>query len=152
MKGLIMYINPYSLDKKYVRVFLHVLCIIQKLKFKKYSDILFDIKGILREFKITFSKGVLMNLLKVIAIMSVIVVSSIHAEDNTEQFITFVKIDGKTCIATNKTEFEQLKSLSDLIDACKQAKAHGTIDSTEYAEKTASYFKDAHSSGLRIHN
>ena len=99
-----------------------------------------------------------LNTLKVIAVIVLLmVVSSINAEDNkksgdTEHFVTFVKIDGKTCIATDKQEFEQLLSLDALIDACKQARANGTIDSTTYAEKTASYFKDARSSGLRIHN
>ena len=90
-----------------------------------------------------------MNLLKVLFVVVILMaVCSIQAEE----FITFVKIDGKTCIATNKAEFEQLQSLALLIDAMKTAKAHGTIDSTIYAEKTASYFKDARRSGVRIHN
>lgn len=92
-----------------------------------------------------------MYLLKVIAVLSVVAVSTIHAEDNTDQFITFVKIEGKTCIATDKAEFEQLQALSALIDACKKARANGTIDSTQYAEKTASFFKVARKSGIRIH-
>ena len=97
-----------------------------------------------------------MNLLKVLFVVVILMaVCSIQAQDNSQndtEFITFVKIEGKTCVSTNQAEFEQLQALSSLVDAMKEAKAHGTIDSTTYAEKTASYFKDARRSGIRIHN
>ena len=88
-----------------------------------------------------------MNLLKVIAvIVFLLLVSSIQAQD----FISVVVVDEKTCIASNKEEFEALQSLVLLINAMKAAKAHGTIDSTYYAEKTASYFKDLRKTGVRM--
>ena len=90
-----------------------------------------------------------MNLLKVIAVIILLaLISSIEAQE----FITFVKIEGKTCIATDKDEYEQLKALTQLVNALKEARSHGTIDSTQYMEKTASFFKIARESGIRIHN
>ena len=91
-----------------------------------------------------------MNLLNVLKVMAVIVflmvVSSIQAQD----FISVVKVDDQTCVASNAEEFETLTSMVKLINSMKQAKANGTIDSTMYAEKTASVMKDARDAGIRM--
>ena len=89
-----------------------------------------------------------MNLLKVIAVIVLLaVICSIEAQD----FISVVKLDdGTTCIASNAEEHETLTSMVVLINTMKKEKANGTIDSTQYAEKTASVMKDARKSGIRM--
>ncbi len=101
-----------------------------------------------------------MNLLNVLKVMAVIVVlmvvSSIQAQEPTKdvnpEFISFVKVEGKTCVATDAEEYGVLMSLVNLVNTCKQARANGTIDSTSFREKTASYFKDARDAGVRVSN
>ena len=59
-----MYNPDFILSNKTIRVYLHFVCIILKIKKHKYSDISFDIKGILRELKITFTERGSHELLK----------------------------------------------------------------------------------------
>jgi hypothetical protein len=72
----------------------------------------------------------------------------VTAQEGT--FMSVVKVEGKTCIASSLEEFEVLSSLVDLINTMRQAKSNGSIDSTFYAEKVASYMKDARSAGIRM--
>lgn len=90
----------------------------------------------------------LSKLFKSLLIVVLLVASIAIAQEGS--LLSIVKIDGITCVASSKEEFEVLKSLADLITAMKQAKANGTIDSTFYAEKVASYLEDARRAGIRM--
>jgi len=90
----------------------------------------------------------LLRLFKSLLIVVFLVASVTVAQDGT--LISVVKINGVICIASTKEEFETLQSLALLIDACHNAEKRGTIDSTVYQEKVASYFKDARKAGIRM--
>lgn len=90
----------------------------------------------------------LSRLIKSLLIVVLLVASMVTAQEGS--LLSVVKIDGITCVASSKEEFEILKSLAGLITAMRQAKANGTIDSTFYAEKVASFMEDARSNGIRM--
>jgi hypothetical protein len=89
-----------------------------------------------------------MNLFKSLLIVVLILTTMTVAQEGS--LFSIFKIEGKTCIASTQEEFETLKALVDLIDAMRQAKSNGSIDSTFYAEKVASYMKDARTAGIRM--
>ena len=88
-----------------------------------------------------------MNLSRLLFVV-VLLVTSVVAQEGS--LFSVVKIEGKTCIASTSEEFETLSALVDLINACREAKSNGTIDSTYYSEKVASYMKDARTAGIRM--
>ena len=89
-----------------------------------------------------------MNLLKLFKSLLIVVlmVTAVAAQAG----FSIMEVEGKTCIATSQEEFETLSAMVALIDAMREAKSNGTIDSTMYSEKVASYMKDARRAGIRM--
>jgi len=90
----------------------------------------------------------LLKLFKSLLVIVLLVTSTAVAQESS--LFSIMEIEDKICIASTQEEFEILKSLVNLIDATRQAKSNGTIDSTMYSEKVASYMKDARRAGIRM--
>jgi hypothetical protein len=65
--------------------------------------------------------------------------NAMTSTEGKTQFVTaYVIIDGKTYVANTLHEYNVLRSTAELANVLKRAKANKQIDSTQYAEKTAS--------------
>lgn len=70
-----------------------------------------------------------------------------NAQDN---FLAVVKIDGKTCIAHSRAEYQILQTTVQLVNTLKRVKARKGIDEKMYNEKVAVLLESAKSMGIRI--
>jgi len=92
-------------------------------------------------------------LLAVFLFIAVLSVSSAPAEEpgnDYQPLVTYIRVDGRACVAHNAEQFVMLSSMVQLVNKLKRNKAEGYIDDLEYRSRVSTMLSDARNLGVRV--
>jgi hypothetical protein len=86
-----------------------------------------------------------------IAVLSV--PSAPAAEEPSKDYrplMTYIRVDGRTCVAYTAEQFVMLTRLVQLVNELKRTKARGSIDDLEYRGRVSNLLSNARSIGVIV--
>ena len=94
------------------------------------------------------------KMLAVLLLVAVLSAQSTQAEEsvNAQPLTTYIKVDGKPCVATTAEEFVLLTECVQTVNALKRNKAAGDIDEAEYKLQVSSIITQMQQNGITVYN
>lgn len=93
------------------------------------------------------------HFLTVILFVALMVQSALAQDERNEThqpLVTFIKVDGRPCVASNAEEFKTLTNMVKMVNELRRKKAEGSIDETEYSSRVSAMLKEAELKGVRV--